>query len=161
MNTTDQATTALNGCVSCNLIFATPTEVIGHVLTAHTARRAGSTMDSQDSKSLADHARAAGRPDLADEFNTADAVDAALDAWAAEQYPDDPSPQEQAYLDWCASEAGRGELAGAPDTIGCYECGGFDGVTAPERTVVKLGRVLEPHRDPTQSYVLDCGHVAI
>jgi hypothetical protein len=89
MNTTDQATTALNGCVSCNLIFATPTEVIGHVLTAHTARREGSTMDSKDSKSLADHARAA------------------------------------------------------------------------ERTVVKLGRVLEPHRDATQSYVLDCGHVAI
>jgi hypothetical protein len=61
---------------------------------------------------------------------------------------------------WMEREIGRGDLAGCPETIGCYECGGFDGVTAPERKLVALGRVVN-RADPTQTYVLACGHTVI
>lgn len=44
------------------------------------------------------------------------------------------------------------------ETLECYACGGFDGVTAPERKVVKLGAVVN-RADPTQTYILECGHV--
>ena len=65
---------------------------------------------------------------------------------------------EAAYWD---AQAARGELAGAPETMPCYACGGFNGVDAPERTVVALGPVAEAHRDPTTTYRLECGHLAI
>lgn len=68
---------------------------------------------------------------------------------------DDPE-----YLAWCERENARGPLAGSPETMGCYECGGYDGVTAPEQTVVALGPVVNP-ADPTQSYKLACGHTTI
>lgn len=61
---------------------------------------------------------------------------------------------------WCERQAARGELAGCPETMGCYECGGYDGVTAPERTVVALGPVVN-RADPTQTYVLSCTHTVI
>lgn len=122
---TTHSAAAPNGCVPCNLTFATPAEVVAHV--------------------LADHA----------------APDEGPDATGADEYLDDPSLQDPAYLAYLAAEEARGELAGYPDTMGCYECGGFDGVTAPERKLIKLGPVIEQHRDPTQTYVLECGHLAI
>ena len=77
------------------------------------------------------------------------------------EWPDPERDEDPAYLAWQEAEDARGDLAGYPDTLGCYECGGFDGVTAPERKLVKLGGIAEAHRDPTQTYVLDCGHVTI
>lgn len=68
---------------------------------------------------------------------------------------------EQAEDEWAERQIARGELAGSPETMGCYACGGFDGVTAPQRKVVALGPVAEPQRDPTQTYRLECGHTAI
>lgn len=65
------------------------------------------------------------------------------------------------YDDYIDEQEARGELAMAPESLPCYECGGFDGVTAPARRVVALGPIAEPHRDPTQTYKLDCGHVTI
>lgn len=57
---------------------------------------------------------------------------------------------------------GTWEHASAPwaETMGCYACGGYDGHTTVERAVVGPWRVINP-ADPTQSYVLACGHVAI
>jgi hypothetical protein len=59
---------------------------------------------------------------------------------------------------WCAAQEARGDLAGAPDRIDCYECGGFDGVHFASRAVTALGPVTGA--DPTQTYRLECGHVA-
>ena len=56
--------------------------------------------------------------------------------------------------EWLAYESSRGELAMVPEQIECYQCGG-------KRTVVKLGPIAEAHRDPTQTYVLACGHTVI
>lgn len=64
---------------------------------------------------------------------------------------------EEAYY---AAEAARGELAGSPHTMPCYACGGYDGVTAPEREVVALGLITN-RADPTQTYRLACGHTVI
>jgi len=66
-----------------------------------------------------------------------------------------------AHLAFLQEEEARGALAFAPDTMPCYECGGFDGVTAPDRAVVKLGPIVEARRDPTGTYILDCGHTTI
>lgn len=70
-----------------------------------------------------------------------------------------PSAEEYAFYE---REATRGELAGAPDMLHCYECGGFTGreEDAPLRKVTKLGPVVN-RADPTQSYVLECGHTTI
>lgn len=70
----------------------------------------------------------------------------------------DEDPEYEAYI---AAELARGDLAFHQDEAPCYECGGFDGVTAPTRKVVKLGPIVERHRDPTQTYVLECGHTVI
>lgn len=71
------------------------------------------------------------------------------------------SPQFASEDEYYAYEARRGGLAGTPEQLGCFECGGFDGRTEPLRTVVGLGGVVEAHRDPTQTYRLVCGHVAL
>lgn len=69
---------------------------------------------------------------------------------------------EQAMDAWYAEQEARGPLAGAPDFIACYECAGFPGhgVEVPVKRVVKLGAVVG-RQDPTQTYVLACGHVTI
>lgn len=72
----------------------------------------------------------------------------------------DPAIDDPDYVAYLETQEARGELAGSPETMGCWECGGFDGVTAPERKVVKLGPVVNP-ADPTQSYKLECGHLTI
>ncbi len=77
--------------------------------------------------------------------------------------PDQPemSPEDLAE---CERQAARGELAGAPETMPCYECGGFfngkPDSEQPQRRVVALGPILEARRDPTSSYRLECGHLA-
>jgi len=58
-----------------------------------------------------------------------------------------------------AIEELRGELAGTPEFMACYECGGFDGITAPQRLVIALGPVVGS--DPTETYRLECGHTTI
>jgi len=74
--------------------------------------------------------------------------------------PDDEDAMSAHY----ELEAARGELAGAPHTLPCYECGGFNPnipeQDQPHRTVVALGPILQPKFDPTSSYRLDCGHLA-
>jgi hypothetical protein len=77
------------------------------------------------------------------------------DLGADSPYDDDPD-----YEAWLEKEEARGELAGAPDTMLCYECGGFDGVTAPSKKVVAFGPASKGP-DPWQTYVLECGHHAI
>jgi hypothetical protein len=70
--------------------------------------------------------------------------------------------EEDAACDrWHEKELARGELAFCADTAECYECRGFDGVHCETRKIVALGHVVEAHRDPTQSYVLECGHTVI
>jgi hypothetical protein len=64
---------------------------------------------------------------------------------------------ESEYEDYLAS---RGDLADAPEYMGCYACGGYDGHTTVERAVVGFWHVVN-RADPTQSYVLACGHVAL
>lgn len=66
----------------------------------------------------------------------------------------------RAYEAHVEYEMSRGELAGVPETMGCYACAGYDGSDGPERKVVKLGPIVNP-QDPTQSYVLECGHTII
>jgi hypothetical protein len=63
-------------------------------------------------------------------------------------YVDDPG-----YEAWAANEYERGELAFAPDALHCPKCNAM-------KTVAKLGKVVDV-ADPTQSYVLECGHVTI
>lgn len=85
-------------------------------------------------------------------------------------YGQEMSPEEAAWHD--AQEA-RGELAGAPDRMQCYKCRPsllqrlrrrlfhrYDLPVGVSRRVVRLGPILEPRRDPTSSYVLECEHLA-
>ena len=76
------------------------------------------------------------------------------------------------YLAWVKAEEARGELAFQPETLSCYHPGctysvgavvKFDssGFKYVERKVVALGEIVEPRRDPTQSYRLECGHTVI
>jgi hypothetical protein len=118
------------------------------------------------------------------ERKLADAEAAAEADWPGPE--DDP-----AYLAWCEEQEARGELAGVAETAPCYECGQearkgirdepFEedpsfmlvdckdgkpvGAAYPlpfiTRKIVKLGPVVEQRRDPTQSYVLECGHTTI
>jgi hypothetical protein len=69
---------------------------------------------------------------------------------------DEVSEEEAAYYQ---EEAERGDLAGSPHTLGCYECRGFDGINFETQEVVALGPVVGS--DPTQTYVLKCGHTTI
>lgn len=71
-----------------------------------------------------------------------------------------PRESDPALDAWMKAEESRGELAFVAETVGCYECGGFDGVTAPQKKVVRLGRVVD-RADATQTYVLECGHTTI
>jgi hypothetical protein len=48
-----------------------------------------------------------------------------------------------------------------PETMECYECGGFNGRDFKVQRVIRLGPVVEAHRDATQTYVLECGHTVI
>jgi hypothetical protein len=73
-------------------------------------------------------------------------------------YPDPGYPVSAEQAAWEAAEAARGPLAGCPDTLDCYECGGFDGVSFVEQPVMKRGPV-GGGSDPTQLYVLACGHL--
>lgn len=41
----------------------------------------------------------------------------------------------------------------------CYECGGFSG-KGPLRKVAKVGPTVD-RADPTETYVLECGHTTI
>jgi len=69
--------------------------------------------------------------------------------------PDDVDPfYDPEYEKWAAKEIERGELAFAPNQLPCPYC------ENTMRTVTKLGPV-GPTADPTQSYVLECGHVTI
>jgi hypothetical protein len=72
------------------------------------------------------------------------------------------------YLDERVSRLGP-ELAMLPDLMPCYECGrehlmvmtdswGFKYVP---RRPVGLGPVAEAHRDPTQTYRVECGHITM
>jgi hypothetical protein len=82
---------------------------------------------------------------------------------------------EDAYYEYMAERVERlgEELAMLPDFMECYDCGrnplmlltpsrliisdlGFKYVM---RRPVKLGGIAEPRRDPTQTYVVECGHV--
>jgi len=69
--------------------------------------------------------------------------------------------EEMTEEEWDERQVARGELAGAPDTMECYECLGFDGIHFIMQKVVKLGPIVEAHRDPTQTYILECGHTTI
>jgi hypothetical protein len=72
------------------------------------------------------------------------------------------------YLDERVNRLGP-ELAMLPDFMECYDCGrqhlmvmtddfGFKYVL---RRPVGLGPIAEAHRDPTQTYRLECGHGAM
>lgn len=72
----------------------------------------------------------------------------------------------QRFMD---EEEARGELAGSPDSLPCYDCTRLvlpEGMPLPHDSecvqvrVVKLGPVVNP-ADPTQSYILECGHTTI
>lgn len=93
-------------------------------------------------------------------INMANQALAAADTWYGTPPPQGGYEDAAAQFAWEEAEAARGPLAGAPDTMPCYECGGFDGVTAPEREVVALGPVVNA-ADPTSTYKLACGHTAM
>jgi hypothetical protein len=88
------------------------------------------------------------------------------DDWTALVDADDPyddysgPPVTDEELAYYEAEEARGELAGSPDTLDCYECMGFDGVNFIARKVTALGPVVD-RADPTQTYELECGHFAI
>lgn len=96
--------------------------------------------------------------------------DCEADEQAEQEYANRMSPDERAAMEaYYEKEAARGELAGTPETLPCYECSRIAGVVIDplnesnliERKVVALGPIAEAHRDPTQTYKLACGHVTI
>lgn len=80
-----------------------------------------------------------------------------------------PPPEQQfaSEDEWLAYEESRGSMAMQPEHLPCYPCtreAGGDVMNEARcvwRPVEKLGPVCEPHRDPTQSYKLACGHTTI
>ena len=84
---------------------------------------------------------------------------------------------EDAYYEYMAKrvELLGEELAMLPDFMECYECGrnplmlltprrlheGDLGFNYVWRKPVGLGPIAEAHRDPTQTYRLECGHGAM
>lgn len=84
-----------------------------------------------------------------------------FETWLAE-----PDPEEDPeYIAYCEEQEPRGELAYCPETLACHTCH-LDAGNKPDiteetvvrRKVVKLGRVVGT--DPTQTYELECGHMA-
>jgi hypothetical protein len=85
------------------------------------------------------------------------------EVWFAREYADFEvldERDEEAELAFHAAEEARGPLAYTPEQMECYECGGFNGADGPMKRVVALGKVVN-RADPTQTYRLECGHVAI
>lgn len=88
-----------------------------------------------------------------------------FEEWLAEPDPED-DPEYIAYCEEMSREyEERGELAGAPREMACHPChleaGNKPDVTeetVAKKKVVKLGPVAGA--DPTQTYELECGHVA-
>lgn len=85
---------------------------------------------------------------------------------------------EDAYYEYMEERVERlgEELAMLPDFMECYECGhnvlirtltpgrihvGDLDFKFVWRRPVRLGPIAEAHRDPTQTYVLECGHGAM
>jgi hypothetical protein len=84
---------------------------------------------------------------------------------------------EDAYYEYMAERVERlgEELAMLPDFMECYDCGRNPlMLLTPSRLVIRdlgfkcvmrrpvgLGPIAEAHRDPTQTYRLECGHGAI
>lgn len=74
-----------------------------------------------------------------------------------------------AYDAYVSREEARGELCGAPEKMPCPDCTKAAGRSwnfnaeylNEQRSVVKMGPVVEAHRDPTATYVLSCGHTVI
>jgi hypothetical protein len=61
-------------------------------------------------------------------------------------------------------EVKRGELAGTPDVMPCYECTRARKMDLRDPIMIQvkaLGPIVEARRDPTQTYVLSCGHKTI
>lgn len=48
----------------------------------------------------------------------------------------------------------------APDRMECHQCPLIDGVAVPMPRVTGRGGIIEARRDATQTYELECGHVA-
>jgi hypothetical protein len=83
-------------------------------------------------------------------------------------YPQEfDDPEYQAYLDFshrhrdcdftnCRSK--KKEDCPAKLTLDCYQCGTYRNPV--RRAVVREGAVVNP-ADPTQTYVLSCGHITI
>lgn len=80
---------------------------------------------------------------------------------------------EDAYYEYMEERVQRlgPDLAMVPDEMECYDCGrhlpasicqvdGY-GMRYFMRRVTALGPIAEAHRDPTQTYVLVCGHGAM
>jgi hypothetical protein len=81
------------------------------------------------------------------------------------------------YAAWCAAMeadyAERGELAGSPREMECYDCGRAaraagqapaadgHGLAYVMRKVTGFGPVAEARRDPSTTYRLECGHTAM
>lgn len=90
---------------------------------------------------------------------TADAIDARVRATMRTKFENED--------DWHAYEESRGALAGTPEFLPCYTCtrsagrNPMDDSQLIEHAVVRLGGVVEQRRDPTQTYVLSCGHTTI
>lgn len=82
-----------------------------------------------------------------------------------------PDCDEAAYNAWLTERVERlgFEMAMLPDFMECYRCGRehllvqFDncGFKFVWRRPAALGPIAEPHRDPTQMYRLECGHLAL
>jgi hypothetical protein len=78
---------------------------------------------------------------------------------------------EDAYYEWMEERVQRlgAELAMLPDKMECYPCGREHLIVETDawgmkfvwRRPIKLGPIAEAHRDPTQTYVVECGHVVI
>lgn len=47
------------------------------------------------------------------------------------------------------------------ELLECYNCAPPDDFGSVTRKVVAYGSVIEQHRDPTQTYKLECGHTVI
>ena len=82
-----------------------------------------------------------------------------------------PDCEEAAYDRWMQERVDRlgPELAILPDRMECYECGRQHlmvqldkwGMKFVWRRPVGLGPIAEAHRDPTQVYKLECGHLTM
>jgi len=83
-----------------------------------------------------------------------------------------PTPEEEAYYEWQEKHTNCREMRCSQSTMDdcpanmvlpCYKCGPtiiFEDELAVKNYVERLGPVGNP-ADPTQSYVLTCGHYVI